>query len=329
MGKVYFVGAGSGDPELLTLKGKRVLEAADVIIYDRLVHPVLLYLAKDSARFIYSGKYPKNHVLKQKTINELLLEEGRKQQCVVRLKGGDPGIFGRVGEEITTLKSENISYEIVPGVTAASAASSYSGIPLTHRECSSKVTLATAHRQAGEMVDFKGLTENGTVCLYMGVERAKSTQKKLLEQGVSKDLPVAIIEWASLGRQRTVTTTLQELIKTIDDKHIQNPSLIILGEVAAYRKGADWFEEMPLFGHKILLIDTQKIKFETILSYTQEGADVYAIQVGEARDRRYDEVHQQYLKDHSFDEVVYLDQELKTIYNKQWDVLKKEITLGK
>ncbi|MBO0440021.1 uroporphyrinogen-III C-methyltransferase [Candidatus Enterococcus ikei] len=325
MGKVYFVGAGSGDPELLTLKGKRVLESADVIIYDRLVHPVLLYLAKDSARFIYSGKYPKNHVLKQKNINQLLLEEGLKQQIVVRLKGGDPGIFGRVGEEIATLQSEGISYEIVPGVTAASAASSYSGIPLTHREHSSKVTLATAHRQAGESIDFKGLTENGTMCLYMGVERAVSTQQKLLEQGVSPQLPAAIIEWGSLGRQQTVTATIQTMVEAIEAHQLQNPSLIILGDVVSCRKGADWFEQLPLFGRKILLINTEKIDFETVLSYTQQGADVYAIQVGETRDRRFDEVHQRYLSDHYFEEVVYLNQELATMYNKQWDILTKRI----
>jgi uroporphyrin-III C-methyltransferase len=324
MGKVYFVGAGSGDPELLTLKGKRVLESADVIIYDRLVHPVLLYLAKDSTRFIFSGKYPKNHVLKQKNINQLLVEEGKQDQVIVRLKGGDPGIFGRVGEEIATLKTAEISYEIVPGVTAASAASSYSGIPLTHRESSSKVTLATAHRQVGETVDFKGLTENGTMCLYMGVERAASTQEKLLQQGVSKHLPVAIIEWASLGRQRTMTTTIEEMVKTIELEQVQNPSLIILGEVVSCRNGSDWFEQLPLFGRKILLIDTEKIDFETILSYTQQGADVYAIQVGESRDRRFDMIHQQYLKDHYFDEVVYLNERLTTMYKKQWDILNKQ-----
>ncbi|EOH93366.1 uroporphyrinogen-III C-methyltransferase [Enterococcus haemoperoxidus ATCC BAA-382] len=324
MGNVYFVGAGSGDPELLTLKGKRVLESADVIIYDRLVHPVLLYLAKDSARFIYSGKYPKNHVLKQKNINQLLLEEGRKNQIVVRLKGGDPGIFGRVGEEISILQSEGIGYEIIPGVTAASVASSYSGIPLTHRAYSSKVTLATAHRQAGEIIDFKDLTDNGTMCLYMGVEKVQSTQKKLLEQDVSPQLPVAIVEWGSLGRQRTVAATVQTLVKAIEEHQIQNPSLIILGDVVSCRNGADWFEQLPLFGHKILLIDTEKIDFEIIISYTQKGADVYAIQVGKNRDQRFDEVHQQYLRDHYFDEIIYLNEELTTMYKKQWDILNKK-----
>lgn len=325
MGKVYFVGAGSGDPELLTLKGKRVLESADVIIYDRLVHPVLLYLAKDSARFIYSGKYPKNHVLKQRTINQLLLEEGQRDQIVVRLKGGDPGIFGRVGEEISTLQSEGISYEIVPGVTAASAASSYSGIPLTHREYSSKLTLATAHRQAAESIDFKGLTAKGTICLYMGIEKVESTYRKLIEQKVSPQLPVAIVEWGSLGRQRTITATIQTMVGAIEEHQIQNPSLIIIGEVVSCRRGLDWFEQLPLFGHKILLLDTEKIDFEMILSYTQQGADVYAMQVGEHRDQRFDEVHQWYLSNHSFDEVVYLDEELTRMYKNQWDVLNEQI----
>lgn len=306
MGIVYFVGAGSGDPELLTLKGKRLLESADVIIYDRLVHPVLLFLAKAEARFIYSGKYPKNHVLKQKNINLLLQEEGQKEQLVVRLKGGDPSIFGRVGEEIAVLKELGVPYEVIPGITAASAASSYSGIPLTHREYSSKVTFVTAHRKAGEALDFKGLTEKGTICLYMGVEYAGETQKKLLEQHVSAELPVAIIEWGTLGRQRTVVTDLGSMLETIREQKIQNPSMIIVGEVVSVREGQDWFERRPLFGRKILLVDTEKISFETILSYTQQGADVYGVQTGEQRDQRFDEVNKHYLSDHGFDEIIYL-----------------------
>lgn len=306
MGSVHFVGAGSGDPELLTLKGKRLLETADVIIYDRLVHPLFLFLAKEEARFIYSGKYPKNHVLKQRTINQLLQEEGQKDQVVVRLKGGDPGIFGRVGEEITALREWNIPYEIIPGITAASAASSYSGIPLTHREYSSKVTFVTAHRKAGETLDFKGLTEKGTICLYMGIEYAVETQKKLLEQQVSEQMPVAIIEWGTLGRQRTVVTDLEHLQDAIKHHEIQNPSMIVVGEVVSVRDGQDWFEQKPLFGKKILLLDSEKVTFETLLSYTQQGADVYAVQTGEGRDQRFDAVNERYLADHTFDEIIYL-----------------------
>ncbi|MBL1224863.1 uroporphyrinogen-III C-methyltransferase [Enterococcus sp. BWR-S5] len=306
MGIVYFVGAGSGDPELLTLKGKRLLESADVIIYDRLVHPIFLFLAKEDARFIYSGKYPKNHVLKQKNINKLLQDEGEKEQVVVRLKGGDPGIFGRVGEEIAVLRELGIPYEIVPGITAASAAGSYSGIPLTHREYSSKVTFVTAHRKAGERIDFKGLTDKGTICLYMGVEYAVETRKKLLEQQVSDQMPVAIIEWGTLGRQRTVITDLSHLLEDIAQHEIRNPSMIIVGEVVSAREGQDWFEQKPLFGRKILLLDSDKVSFETLLSYTQQGADVYAVQTGVYRDRRFDEVNEHYLSDHTFDEIIYL-----------------------
>ena len=311
---VCFVGAGSGDPELVTLKGKRLLETADVIIYDRLVHPILLHLAKPSARFIYSGKYPKNHVLKQSNINRLLQEEGRQDQLVVRLKGGDPGIFGRVGEEIAVLRELGIPYEVVPGVTAASAASSYSGIPLTHREHSSKVTFVTAHRKQGENLDFKGLTEKGTICLYMGVEYASETQKKLLEQGVSPSLPVAVIEWGTLGRQRTVTTDLGQLLQTIEEHQVSNPSMIIVGEVVSERQTPDWFERKPLFGKKILLVDTERISFEVLVDYTVQGADVYGIQVGEQRDRRFDEVDAQYLADHSFDEILYLNTQASEMY---------------
>ncbi|MBL1228854.1 uroporphyrinogen-III C-methyltransferase [Enterococcus sp. BWB1-3] len=321
MGKVYFVGAGSGDPELLTLKGKRLLETADVIIYDRLVHPIFLHLAKEEARFIFSGKYPKNHVLKQKNINELLKEECRKDQLIVRLKGGDPSIFGRVGEEIAVLREQGAVYEVVPGITAASAASSYSGISLTHREHSSKVTFVTAHRKQGEQLDFKGLTEKGTVCLYMGVEYAAETQQKLMEQNVSAELPVAIIEWGTMGRQRTFTTNILQMIDCIAQNQVKNPSMIVVGNVVSERKGPDWFEQKPLFGKRLLLVDTKKICFETILEYTEQGADVYAVQVGEERDRRFDEVDRQYLKDYTFDEVVYLSKQVTEINKKHFQYL--------
>ncbi|MHC5227803.1 uroporphyrinogen-III C-methyltransferase [Enterococcus sp. LJL99] len=327
MGKVYFVGAGSGDPELLTIKGKRIIETADVIFYDRLVHPSLLYLAKKTARFVYSGKFPKKHILQQKEINQLLIDEGKKEQIVVRLKGGDPGIFGRVGEEIETLKKERIFYEVVPGITAASAASSYSGVPLTHRDYSSKVTLATAHRQAGETLDFNGLTENGTICLYMGVEQAGTIQQKLIEQGVSIHLPVAIVEWGSVGRQRTLTTDVENMIEQVQQYQIKNPALIILGEVVTCRQGNDWFEELSLFGHKILLIDSEEITFETITSYTQKGADVYAVQVGEQRDKRFDLVHQHYLAEHTFDETIYLSEKLANDHKKMWSEMKQKLVL--
>lgn len=317
MGKVYFVGAGSGDPELLTIKGKRIIETADVIFYDRLVHPSLLYLAKKTARFIFSGKFPKKHVMQQEEINHSLIDEGKKEQIVVRLKGGDPGIFGRVGEEIETLKQEGICYEVIPGITAASAVSCYSGIPLTHREYSSKVTLATAHRQAGESLDFKGLTANGTICLYMGVEQIETIQRKLIEQGVSMQLPVAVIEWGSTGRQRTVVTVVKQMSEQVKQQQIKNPALIILGDVVTCRQGKDWFEELPLFNHKILLVDSEPITFETIVSYTQKGADVYAVQIGEHRDKRFDVVNQHYLTEHEFDEIIYLNDKTLTIHKKK------------
>lgn len=328
MGTVYFVGAGPGDPELLTIKGKRLIESADVIIYDRLVHPLLLQLSKKSALLLFSGKYPKNHVMKQKTINQLLIDESQKVQTVVRLKGGDSGIFGRVGEEIDALREKSIPYEVVPGITAASAAASYSGIPLTHRDKSSKVTFITAHRQQEEKIDYQGLTNNGTICLYMGLEQIKKTSQLLLAR-LSESIPVVIVEWGSLGRQRTFTATIKTMSDVVARHQLTNPSLIIIGKIVTCRNGCDWFEKLPLYGEKLLFIDTKSTSFEQLLPFIQQGADVYSIQVGDQREERFDEVHKRYLKDHHYDKLIYLDDTIKKQFATQKELLEKQFACTK
>lgn len=309
MGKVYLVGAGSGDPELLTLKGKRLLEQADVIIYDRLVNPILLHLANPNAQFLYCGKLPYAHSMKQADINRKIIQSAKEHKNVVRLKGGDPSIFGRVGEEIEQLERHNLSYELVPGITAASAASSYAGFPLTHRDYSGRVTLATAHKQLNQMdgSHFAPLVEGGTLCFYMGVENLSLICEKLQSYGVSCDMPIALIEWGTMGRQKVLTGNLGNIVKKTEQTVIQNPAMIVVGEVVKQRKATSWFEELPLFGERILIVSPTKLEWDELVEYTSQGADVWNLQVGEERDFRFDEVSERYLNEQQFTSVIYTE----------------------
>jgi uroporphyrinogen III methyltransferase/synthase len=308
-GKVYLVGAGSGDPELLTLKGKRLLEQADVIIYDRLVNPILLHLANPLAEFLYCGKVPYAHAMKQADINRKIIQHAKENKIVVRLKGGDPSIFGRVGEEIEQLERNQLSYELVPGITAASAASSYAGFSLTHRDFSGRVTLATAHKQLNEMdgSHFAPLVQGGTLCFYMGVENLALISDKLQGYGVSSEMPIALIEWGTMGRQKVLTGNLGTIVDQTKQTTIQNPAMIVVGKVVQQRKKSSWFEELPLFGERILLVSSTKLEWDELIDYTSQGADVWNLQVGANRDLRFDEVAHRYLSEQSFTSVIYKD----------------------
>ncbi|MEO3944697.1 uroporphyrinogen-III C-methyltransferase [Gorillibacterium sp. CAU 1737] len=315
MGKVYLVGAGSGDPELMTLKGKRFLERADVVLYDRLVHPLLLHLTPPQAEFIYCGKLPKSHTLRQAEINRLLVRYAQEGKQVVRLKGGDPAIFGRVAEEIHELEQHGIDYEVVPGITAASAASTYAGFSLTQRGESGRVTLATAHRQRDELLeDFAPLVQGGTLCFYMGVENLRVIGAKLQEQGVPCDMPVAILEWATWGRQRVRTGTIATIADQLEQDPFEHPAMIVVGEVIRQRKSSSWFEGLPSFGVRRLLVSRKPLTWEELTRHTSEGADVWNLQVGEERDRRFDEISVRYMKEHSFPSVIFTEEGLEEAY---------------
>lgn len=319
MGKVYLVGAGSGDPELLTLKGQRVIAQADVIIYDRLVHPLLLYFAQSRANFVYCGKIPYRHAMKQAEINQMLIEYGKQEKTVVRLKGGDPSIFGRVAEEVAQLEEHKIPYEIVPGITAASAVSSYAGFSLTHRNLSSRVTLATAHRQFNqiESLDFAALANGGTLCFYMGIENLSLICEQLQVHGAPPNMPIALVEWATLGKQHTLIGKLSDIEQKVAESGLANPALIIVGEVVQLRKQISWFERLPLFGQKILLVSQKALSLDFLLDYTSQGADIWNLQLGEARDHRFDEVSLHYLKEQTFQAIWFETPELAEKYH-QW-----------
>ncbi len=247
MGKVYLVGAGPGDPDLITLKALKAIEKADVILYDRLVNKELLTYARKGADLIYCGKLPNYHTMKQETINHFLVRYASGGKEVVRLKGGDPFVFGRGGEEAEALADKNIPFEIIPGITSGIAAASYAGIPVTHRDASSSVAFVTGHRQNNQFEEEKweGLSKGiDTLAIYMGVSNLPYIKGKLMKYGKSKDTPVALVHWGTTEVQRTVTGTLETIVDIVKEAKISNPSMIIVGEVVRYREKIQWFEEM-------------------------------------------------------------------------------------
>ncbi len=247
MGKVYLVGAGPGDPELITVKGLRCIQQADVILYDRLINEQLLSFAKRDADLIYCGKLPDYHTMKQETIHHFLVKYAKKGKIVTRLKGGDPFLFGRGGEEAQALMKHDIPFEIVPGVTSGIAVPAYAGIPVTHRDFSGSVAFVTGHRRidATDAVQWEHLAKGvDTLVIYMGVKHLSSICKQLQRYGKRPQTPVAIIQWGTLPEQKTVVATLQTIVDVVKKQPISNPSIIIVGEVVQLHEHLQWFETM-------------------------------------------------------------------------------------
>jgi len=247
-GSVVLVGAGPGDPGLLTLRGLRALNEADVILHDRLVSEQVLALARRDAERVEVGKQAGHHHASQDHIHQLMLVHARAGRRVVRLKGGDPFVFGRGGEELEYLRAHGIAYEVVPGITAALACAAYAGVPLTHRDHAQSVRLLTAHCQAnGDALDWAALAqERQTLAIYMGVAELGTVQARLLEHGRTASTPVALVENGSRGSQRVVTGTLGELAARAAAHAVRSPALLILGEVAALAEKLAWFGAPPL-----------------------------------------------------------------------------------
>jgi len=254
-GKVYLIGAGPGDPGLLTLKGKRCLEEADVVVYDFLANPRLLRYTKPDAELIYVGKQAGRHTLPQEEIGRLLVQQANQGKVVARLKGGDPFIFGRGGEEAEDLVAARIPFEVVPGVTAAVAAPAYAGIPLTHRDFTSSVAFVTGHedptKEATSIAWDKIATGVGTLVFFMGVGQLPDIAAKLMSHGRSPSTPAAVIRWGTRAEQEVVTGTLADLPEKC--RGMKPPALIVVGEVVALREKLRWFEMMPLTGKRILI----------------------------------------------------------------------------
>lgn len=257
IGKVYLVGAGPGDPKLITVKGLEAIKKAEVIVYDRLAHPTLLKFAPESAERIYVGKSPNKHTLTQEEINQVLVDKGLAGKIVTRLKGGDPSLFGRVGEEAQELAKNSIPFEIVPGITSAIAVPAYAGIPITHRDFTSSVAIVTGHEEPTKnesSVNWEKIsTATGTIIFLMGIANIQLIKEKLIENGRAKDTPAAVIRLGTRVEQKTVVGTIADIDQKVTEAGITSPAIIIVGEVVTLRDELMWFEKKPLFGKRILV----------------------------------------------------------------------------
>ncbi len=244
MGEVYLVGGGPGDPDLLTFRALRLIQRADVVLYDRLISRGLLNLVRRDAKRIYVGKLPDKHAMQQEEISQLLADEAKKGRRVLRLKGGDPFIFGRGGEEIMTLVEQGVPFQVVPGVTAASGSATYAGIPLTHRDHAQACIFVTGHGKDGQIaMDWNALIQpRQTIAIYMGRTALPSLMKEFIKQGADKTLPVAVIDNGTRQNQRVVTGTLETIATIADEAKLKGPSMIIIGTVVSLREKLNWFK---------------------------------------------------------------------------------------
>jgi uroporphyrinogen III methyltransferase/synthase len=276
-GKVYLVGAGPGDPGLLTLKGKGCIEEADVVVYDHLANPALLQYARKEAEIIYAGKTGGCHTLSQEEIQDLIVNRARKGKIVARLKGGDPFIFGRGGEEALTLKEAGIEFEVVPGVSAASAVPAYAGIPITHRGLASSVAFVTGHEDPDKpesAIRWDKLATGGdTLVFFMGMKNLSDIVQNLIRNGRAKETPVAVVEWGTTPRQRTATGTLENIQETVKESDIQPPSVIVVGDVVGLREKLKWFEDRPLLGRRIIVTRSRDQASEFVRLLEKQGAE--------------------------------------------------------
>jgi len=279
-GKVYLVGAGPGDPKLLTLRGKECLEQADVVLYDYLANPVLLEHARPEAERIYVGRRGRGEYGDQKEINRLMIEHARAGRVVVRLKGGDPFVFGRGGEEAEAVAEAGLSFEVVPGVTAAVAAPAYAGIPVTHRTLASSVAFVTGHEdplKPSPTVEWDRLASTaGTVVFLMGMKNLPSIVAHLTASGRPVSTPVALIRWGTRAEQQTIIGTLADIVKKAEAVRLEPPTVIVVGEVVRLREKLNWFETRPLFGTTVLVTRPREQVGEFADLLTAYGAHVIA-----------------------------------------------------
>lgn len=290
-GIVYLVGAGPGDPKLITVKGAELLRKADVIVYDRLAGHRLLALARPGAEVIYVGKSPDRHTLKQAEINSLLIDKAREEKVVVRLKGGDPFVFGRGGEEAEALGEAGITFEVVPGVTSAIAVPAYAGIPVTHRDFTSTLAIITGNedptKENPDVAWDKIATGAGTLVFLMGVGNLPAIAGRLMKNGRSPQTPVALIRWGTRPEQRTLTGTLGDIQEKVKEAEFKNPAVIIVGDVVSLRKKLNWFEKKPLFGKRVLVTRSREqasALSEAIEEAGGEPLEFPAIRVVEPKD---------------------------------------------
>lgn len=309
-GICYLVGAGPGDPGLFTLRGKEVLEAADVVIYDYLSNAELLRFAKPDAERIYVGKKAKDHTLTQEGINKLIVQKASEGKTVVRLKGGDPVLFGRGAEEAAELVDAGIAFELVPGVTSAIAGPAYAGIPVTHRSHASMLTIFTGHEDPTKpesSLDYEKIAKaDGTKVMLMGVERIAEISTKLIEHGAKPETPVALTRWATTGRQSTIEGTLATIAQVIRDTGFKAPAVCVIGTVVLERDKLNWFESRPLFGRRIVVTRTRQQAGGLSKKLSQLGADVIELPTIRIEDPKDPQAFGQLVMDaHTYDWLVF------------------------
>ncbi|MEY2545250.1 MAG: uroporphyrinogen methyltransferase / synthase [Verrucomicrobiota bacterium] len=277
-GKVILVGAGPGDLGLVTLRAKECIEQADAIVYDHLANPEMLRWTRDDAEIIYAGKQANAHAMSQDEINKVLVDLARSGKRVVRLKGGDPFVFGRGAEEAQALVAAGIEFEIVPGITSAIAGPAYAGIPVTNRAQTSHVTFFTGHEdptKTESAIDYDALAKlGGTQVMLMGVERIEAIANEMMSRGVRRDLPVALVRWATTGRQETLVGTLETIAKKVVDLAFEPPAVAVFGDVVSLRDELKWREDQPLSGKRIVVTRSRKQASELSDQLRSLGADV-------------------------------------------------------
>jgi len=277
---IYLVGSGPGDPGLFTVKGARCMGEAEAVVYDRLAPEALLKYARPEAEKIYVGKKPGNPTMSQEEINDVLVDLGCAGKTVVRLKGGDPYIFGRGGEEALALIEAGLPFEVVPGVTSGVAAPAYAGIPVTHRHVSTSVAFVTGHEDPTKGrtdVDWEKLANGAdTLVLYMGVGRLAEISAGLISAGREPDTPVACVRWGTVPEQRTVTGALEDIADKVAKAGLKPPAIIVVGDVVALREvGLDWYERRPLFGRRVVVTRARAQAGELSAELEKLGAEVY------------------------------------------------------
>ena len=281
LGRVILVGAGPGDPGLITVRGRDAIKRADVVVFDHLVCKELVDIAPANAKHIYVGKKVGKHTLKQEEINELLVHEARQGHSVVRLKGGDPFIFGRGAEECELLRDNGIEFEIVPGVSAAAAVPAYAGIPITCRDYSTSFIAVTGHEHACKEksdVDWASIARvNGTLVIFMGVLNIERIANELMKNGKSPETPTAVIRWGTYSYQKTIIGSLSTIADQVKSANLRPPALIVVGEVVRFRESLNWFETRPLFGKTIAIPRARSNASRLSESLIDMGANVIEI----------------------------------------------------
>lgn len=275
-GRVYLIGAGPGDPGLLTIKAKECIETADVVVYDYLASPLLLEYARKDAQIIYVGKKGGDHTLTQDGINQLLVDKAKQGLDVARLKGGDPFVFGRGGEEAQMLLNHGVHYEVIPGVTSAIAAPAYAGIPVTHRDHTSFVSFITGHedptKKDTRMQWDVYAKSNATLVFLMGVKNLENIVKNLVDHGKPSTTPVALVRWGTTARQQTVTGTLDTIVANVQKARLKSPAIIVIGHVVSLRDELAWFDKRPLFGKRIVITRARAQASGLVSQLTRLGA---------------------------------------------------------